>query len=299
MLMTWAMLCSVGWTETTAPASDEEIGRLITQLGDENYHQREAATAKLKAIGRPALPQLKMAESHSDPEVRVRAIELARAIEAPPVSRAIDNVGRREQLAHRQAMELVLNRDAALHVQQHLSFVVDGIKYNVVKKTNNDVTSIRVDVTETKDGKTLTRTVEAASEEDLVKKDPALAQVVKKQLGNAPIHPLVGIQLGGQVFVGGGAVVALQPVPPAQPAEADLAFGARVAPHDEGMRVTAVKENSVAEKLGLQEGDLITKINDRFVRTIQDAIVAGIKAIHGNSLEIELLRDGKTITLKQ
>ncbi|MDI6789039.1 MAG: hypothetical protein QME51_11765, partial [Planctomycetota bacterium] len=50
-----------------------EIERLIALLGDEKWSVRENATNKLISIGRPAIPLLKSALKHLDPEVRIRA----------------------------------------------------------------------------------------------------------------------------------------------------------------------------------------------------------------------------------
>src|SRR5215813_2465491 len=58
-----------------AEPDDKEIARLIKQLGDDQFHKREAATARLKEIGEPALDALVKAKSSHDPEVRHRAEE--------------------------------------------------------------------------------------------------------------------------------------------------------------------------------------------------------------------------------
>ncbi len=70
-------------TEPVSPSAadrTEEITRLIEQLGDLDWTQREAATEKLSGIGSPALPALKQALKHSDPEIKMRAMLLIRLI---------------------------------------------------------------------------------------------------------------------------------------------------------------------------------------------------------------------------
>src|SRR4051794_21979826 len=56
-----------------AGPSAAEVGRLIVQLGDDDFDTREAATARLKEIGEPALAALREALTSDDLEVRTRA----------------------------------------------------------------------------------------------------------------------------------------------------------------------------------------------------------------------------------
>lgn len=60
---------------------DERVPPLVTDLGAADFATREAATAKLKQIGEPALPGVVEAATGSpDPEVRARAHLLVRVI---------------------------------------------------------------------------------------------------------------------------------------------------------------------------------------------------------------------------
>jgi hypothetical protein len=69
-----------------AAEPDEEvlaarIARLIKQLGDDSFAQREAASGELEAIDAPAAPALrKAADADDDPEIRVRAGRILQAI---------------------------------------------------------------------------------------------------------------------------------------------------------------------------------------------------------------------------
>ena len=56
-----------------AGPSGAEVGRLIGQLGDDDFDRREAATRRLKRAGETALDALHKALSSDDPEVRLRA----------------------------------------------------------------------------------------------------------------------------------------------------------------------------------------------------------------------------------
>jgi hypothetical protein len=64
--------------------SKKEIQRLIDQLGNERFKDRERATQKLSKLGKPALPSLKEATKSPDPEVRRRAQQLVERIESRP-----------------------------------------------------------------------------------------------------------------------------------------------------------------------------------------------------------------------
>src|SRR5437868_4427120 len=56
-----------------AGPSGTEVGRLIEQLGDDDFDTRERATERLKLAGEPALDALHKALSSDDLEVRRRA----------------------------------------------------------------------------------------------------------------------------------------------------------------------------------------------------------------------------------
>src|SRR4051794_2831547 len=77
--MTLALPALTAGAETPTPA---EVRRLITQLGSDEFAEREAATRRLEAIGAPALPALHQAAASQDPEVRRRAGQVIPAIHA-------------------------------------------------------------------------------------------------------------------------------------------------------------------------------------------------------------------------
>jgi WD40 repeat protein len=65
-----------------APPDNAEIERLVKQLGSEDEGERNAAINRLQAIGEPALDALhKASKTHPDPDVRLRAGVVIRAIE--------------------------------------------------------------------------------------------------------------------------------------------------------------------------------------------------------------------------
>jgi hypothetical protein len=63
------------------PKADARIALLITQLGSDDYQEREDATRGLQELGAPALPALRDAVRSSDPEVNRRAALLVRRLE--------------------------------------------------------------------------------------------------------------------------------------------------------------------------------------------------------------------------
>src|SRR5439155_23467974 len=65
-----------------AGPSGPEVGRLIGQLGDDDFDRREAATERLKMAGEPALDALYKALASDDLEVRRRAGRIVAAVEA-------------------------------------------------------------------------------------------------------------------------------------------------------------------------------------------------------------------------
>jgi hypothetical protein len=66
-----------------------DIARLLEQLGSPNFEEREAASKALEKIGEPALEALRVASRSPDAEVRRRAAELFKAIEARTKDRTI------------------------------------------------------------------------------------------------------------------------------------------------------------------------------------------------------------------
>jgi S1-C subfamily serine protease len=64
-----------------------------------------------------------------------------------------------------------------------------------------------------------------------------------------------------------------------------------------GARVTKVNPNSPAQRAGLAEKDVIVKLGDRKVNSLDELTVAVRQLTIGQDAPIEVLRDGKTVTL--
>jgi Zn-dependent M28 family amino/carboxypeptidase len=65
-----------------------------------------------------------------------------------------------------------------------------------------------------------------------------------------------------------------------------------------GVKLDGVTEGSPAEKAGLKGGDVITKFGDKEIATLEDYMAAMQEKKPGDSVEIVVKRDGKSVTLK-
>src|SRR5262245_3624801 len=75
------LACALGSSAVAPDAKETE--RLIEQLGSDNPSNRRDASKKLEELGEAVLPLLRRAiQSHADPDVRLRAGLVVRAIEA-------------------------------------------------------------------------------------------------------------------------------------------------------------------------------------------------------------------------
>jgi hypothetical protein len=78
-----AALPALGDNNPTAPVvKAPSVEQLIERLGSPDFKTREAASHSLAALGVSALPALRKAQDHADPEVRRRLDELIPALEA-------------------------------------------------------------------------------------------------------------------------------------------------------------------------------------------------------------------------
>ncbi len=82
---------------TTAPTTDDStkstVGKLITQLGAEDFKDRESASNELIKMGPRILPLLRQSKSKDDPEIDNRLRLIVKQLEAgPPTQRLITAV---------------------------------------------------------------------------------------------------------------------------------------------------------------------------------------------------------------
>jgi hypothetical protein len=93
----------LGWRATAFPAaapalSSVKTQHFIRQLGSEEFEERERASKALEAIGRRALPALRVAAKSRDIEVRLRARKLVETLDAPVL--AVLRMGGGAQVDH-------------------------------------------------------------------------------------------------------------------------------------------------------------------------------------------------------
>lgn len=62
------------------PTDKAVIEKLVTQLEDSSFRQREEACQRLRRIGEPALPALRQAADSQDPEMRWRSLHIIQQI---------------------------------------------------------------------------------------------------------------------------------------------------------------------------------------------------------------------------
>src|SRR5262245_51293467 len=74
---------------TTTEADADRIARLIEQLGNDNFAEREAASRDLERLGLPALPALRKAAQSPDVETRRRGEALVKKLEKEQTTREV------------------------------------------------------------------------------------------------------------------------------------------------------------------------------------------------------------------
>lgn len=133
-----------------------------------------------------------------------------------------------------------------------------------------------------------------------VQRDPAAAQEMLRRSGHNGVPQLV---IGDQLVLGFDRprIEALLQRSPAQAApHASVSLGVRVAdaaahaPHGgDGAYVGHVKPGSLAERAGLEPGDVIIGIDGQPIRTADELIRAAKALAVGQSVPLTVVRDGQ------
>lgn len=163
---------------TLGPPGD--VGRLIIELGHPDAATREAATNRLREMGKAALPALKEAAKDADPEVRSRAEALVRRLERRPFP------GGPYDRGPRRGVQRVTFGDKVVTVDQ------GDRQFEIVKEDDG---SIRVTVTAMEEGQRVTETYAAADEAELRELEPE-AHKVYERWATMPVGGAIEIRAG-------------------------------------------------------------------------------------------------------
>ena len=172
-----------------AATSNDEISRLVVQLGDPDFETRETASRRLGEIGKPALDALKEAANGPDAEIKTRATALVRRIE----KRALPGGP--------------LERDGGPVGVRHMRVSVNnGVKNIVAREQDREFVidegpdGIEVTVTAIENGQSVTEVYKAKTAADLKESDPDAFAVYER----------FGAGVGGAWGLVGGAGLALE-----------------------------------------------------------------------------------------
>lgn len=127
-----------------------------------------------------------------------------------------------------------------------------------------------------------------------------IQEAVPPQVDEAVFAPGPGvIIINGQVVQGGFGAAPQPNLPAGAAVAADMldTFGAKLAEAEGGLRCTDVKVGTPADKLGLQVGDLITKVAGRDATKLDDVKDFLLKPDPEKPLKLEITRKGESHTL--
>ena len=180
--------------ESPSPGTTD-VPALVEQLGHADFRTREAATKKLREIGKPAMPALREALAGDDPEVCSRADSLLRQIERPRIPGGwfgdFSNWRRRESL-----------RNGSRVVE-----VIDGGNRRVT--IAEGPAGIDMHVTGIDNGEGVNVSVRARDADDLRRQDPDAYSIYERVMGARP-----NLQLRGRRLLVPPVPMPPVPVPP-------------------------------------------------------------------------------------
>jgi hypothetical protein len=243
--------------EKAKEAPADEIAGLVEQLDAKRFADRQAASEKLAAIGKAAIPALAKAAAGESLERTVRSIELLQKLldaadtgthdAAQAALETIAKNGDRPAAARRAQDALSAKQDEArpfpnmpgqaiviggavqlgVGGARRESFkIVNGVKQTEVQENGKTIKieedpgkSLKIEVTAKKDGKDVTEKYEAKDADELKQKNPAGYKVYKQYGENQGLGGVMRLQLNA---IPGGAVPVLpQParLRPAQPVD--------------------------------------------------------------------------------
>ncbi|MFI5378785.1 MAG: PDZ domain-containing protein [Tepidisphaerales bacterium] len=172
-LLILAASCSALAAPQTQPATrpaDEEMLRLVVQLGDPVVDRREQAQVLLRRIGKPALPLLIEAAKAGDPEIASRAARLVKVIQRPPVPGG--------PLANETFRSIITGNDVS---GRTIEASTPSRNFRLRQSDNGVELSVRA----TQDGREVTEDYEARSLEELEKDSPDAHAICQRLIRDA------------------------------------------------------------------------------------------------------------------
>jgi hypothetical protein len=169
-----------------------QIRALITQLGDNAWTKRNAASDALERIGAPALPFLKEALTHTDEEIRTRAADLVKLLEVTPKIQDITiicapgGMNLTGNLSSGGSGQLVLTTAGVpgVTVQTTAEFLFKGRQFHVIRTTAPNGSSIEIKITEKISGAEKQRVIRAVNERELETTEPVIYKIYTRILGD-------------------------------------------------------------------------------------------------------------------
>lgn len=307
--------------QQTTTVDVDQINRLIKELNSDDITARDKATEELRKIGKPALSYLIEAAKSDIPEVAWRAKIIIRAIEKDEQKKP-DVTAPGQGRATIRVIPNITVRPNAL-----------GIKsYSYSKDSSGKIT---VTITEyDKEGKQETKTYTADSEEEFKQKYPEIAKEygigeqhtfkfdipdidmddIWKDFGNAWDLRLDDMRkemdrlrdmLRKQMEEMPGQE---NPPPQQEPEDQDRIkpqlpplsatnLGIYIETVDNGVEVKNIEKNSLAEKMGLKIGDIITDVNDTAVKNIWECRRLVKESLEKGRIKLNIIREGKKTVL--
>ncbi|MFH1231418.1 MAG: PDZ domain-containing protein [Planctomycetota bacterium] len=310
-------------------ATKEEITRLIKNLNSDDIAVRDKATEELKKMGSPALPFLDEASKNNDPEVAWRAKIVIKAITRAEQKKQQGEDESPESLPKKIGPTL---RQFSNRFSITINNASPGTKSFALSQDSSGkvtVTTTEYD----KDGKQTGKTYTADSLDEFKKKYPEIAKEygigenpppsfeipdfdmedIWKDFGNAwgrrwddlrkQIERLRDLLKQHNKDIPEGELAPNKPaIPPAQPeAPANLGIGIENLNDsskqkfnvENGVLVTVVEVNSLGEKMGLKQDDVIISVNDSQVKTIWECRRLIKTALANTQIKLTIVRDGK------
>jgi hypothetical protein len=286
----------------------DDAQALVKKLGSEDYAVREEAQKQLIAMGEKALPALEEGLKSDDLEVRLRSGRALRAIRGERAEARKPAEG--DGSAKDQAAPASDVRSMSLSVQRG---------------------KVVVTVTRMVDGKEETKTYEAATIDELKEKHPELKAQLdgrfqfrfgnrddfdmdsfwkdwNKEFGSIDEdmrrwqedtrrwlelwrnqqgrRPELGMAMGGPML----GVRAARPTP---------VLDAQLELRGKGLVIDAVEKDSLADRLGLQRFDVLTELNGREVKGVEDVAHAVRAMKPEDKATAKVVRRAQTIALAE